>query len=146
MGAQQARGEDPGDRPGHGGAGSGRFVDAKDVARDDAPPAFDLVVIDEPIWRNLMHGLDEPLTEISEADLAGLEERIRTKTCPASPRQATAPGDKDEAEDEGESAWLRDFLATGPHGLRPEPPTMSGTRRRGGRGGPACCTPSGGGC
>ena len=64
-------------------------VARKDVLKlaSDPTPPFDLVFVDEPVYAHQMHGLEKPLTEIDEADLAWLAGLIKTKTCPAPPSE-----------------------------------------------------------
>jgi hypothetical protein len=59
-------------------------VTREDVLDLDAPP-FDLVIVDEPVYAHQTHGLEKPLTEIGEEDLAWLAGLIKTKSCPAPP-------------------------------------------------------------
>ncbi|UZF93776.1 hypothetical protein [Bosea sp. NBC_00550] len=45
-------------------------------------PPFDLVIIDEPAWLSLVHGLEEPLTEVSEGDVQWLGKQLASRTLP----------------------------------------------------------------
>ena len=45
--------------------------------------------VDEPVYAHQTHGLEKPLTEIGEEDLAWLAGLIKTKSCPAPPEDST---------------------------------------------------------